>query len=150
MSNEARKQMDKALKECFVPELRKIGFKGSFPHFKRLDQDKLDLLMVQFYSAGGSFVVEIGQCEPEGYTNAKGYLTPATKVKVISVFPRLRLGSNPDAGVNDHWFKFNNPNYDSQEQHTYEHYQQVAKEAASFLNQANEWWALNKSKQKDA
>ncbi|WP_214721947.1 DUF4304 domain-containing protein [Exiguobacterium sp. s192] len=30
-----RKKMKTAIKEVIVPELRKHGFKGSYPHFRR-------------------------------------------------------------------------------------------------------------------
>lgn len=37
-----------ALKAVFVPVLRERGFKGSFPHFRRIRPDRIDLLTVQF------------------------------------------------------------------------------------------------------
>jgi hypothetical protein len=146
MSNQARKDMEKALKEYFTPQIREVGFKGFFPHFRRQSPDQLDLLSFQFFSSGGSFIIEIGCCEKEGLTNSIGKLTPANKVNVGKVWPRLRLGSTPETNQNDHWFKFNNLNYETQETHEFEHYKKVANNAASFLHQAENWWALNKSK----
>ena len=144
MATESRKNMEQALKEFFVPELRALGFKGSFPHFRRIAENSIDLLTFQFYSAGGSFVVEIGQCPLEGFTNAVGILTPANEVTVAHVFPRLRLGSSHEAGKSDHWFEFGEPNYVPAKTYTREHYQLVAKTAASFIpNQASTWWAAH-------
>ena len=44
MATESRKNMEQALKEFFVPELRALGFKGSFPHFRRIAENSIDLL----------------------------------------------------------------------------------------------------------
>lgn len=60
--SEARKKMNEALKEIVVPILREKGFKGSFPHFRRVSGKYLDLLTFQFSQWGGQFVVEIGKC----------------------------------------------------------------------------------------
>jgi hypothetical protein len=100
MTNDSRKSMEKALKEIFVLDLKKNGFKGSFPHFRRVTIDSIDLLTFQFYSSGGSFVIEIAQCPAEGFRNASGVLTPPDKVQVKHVWPRLRLGAKPEQGIN--------------------------------------------------
>lgn len=50
--------MKKALNEQVIPLLRKVGFKGSYPHFRRIVDDKVDL--VSFMSPGifgGGFCV---------------------------------------------------------------------------------------------
>ena len=51
---EHRERMTSAFKSRFVPALRKRGFVGSFPHFRRLLPDRVDYLMVQFYSVGAA------------------------------------------------------------------------------------------------
>ena len=145
MTNEARKSMDKALKEILVPRIRAEGFKGSYPHFRRDDGGKLDLLMIQFYSSGGSFVVEIAQCDAEGFATGWGACIEPGRVRVADVWPRLRLGSKPEEGINDHWFEFNRPNYEHQIAHNLTHYETIAQEVVElFLDQAEQWWALNK------
>ena len=63
MNNE---EMKRALKETFVPALRTAGFKGSLPHFRRLRENQIDLLTVQFDKWGGGFVFEILKCGIEG------------------------------------------------------------------------------------
>nr|WP_268888411.1 DUF4304 domain-containing protein [Heyndrickxia shackletonii] len=40
--------MISALKKIVVPELRERGFKGSFPHFRRIFENKIDLITFQF------------------------------------------------------------------------------------------------------
>jgi hypothetical protein len=66
--SEHSERMMSALKTRFVPALRERGFVGSFPHFRRRLTNRVDYLMVQFYSAGGSFVVEVGRTGPDGFT----------------------------------------------------------------------------------
>ncbi len=51
-------RMKRALNEQVIPLLRKAGFKGSYPHFRRIADDKVDL--VSFMSSGifgGGFCV---------------------------------------------------------------------------------------------
>jgi Domain of unknown function (DUF4304) len=76
---EHRERMMSAFKTRFVPALRKRGFVGSFPHFRRRLPDRIDYLMVQFYSEGGSFVVEVGRTGPEGFTDGRGKTCPSTR-----------------------------------------------------------------------
>jgi hypothetical protein len=59
-----------------VPELRNKGFKGSFPHFRSISEDKIDLLTFQFDRYGGGFVIEVGVCSPEGITHSWGEKVP--------------------------------------------------------------------------
>ncbi len=42
--SEARDKMIAALKEIVLPTLRNMGFRGSFPHFRRERDEQLDLL----------------------------------------------------------------------------------------------------------
>jgi len=60
--SEARDKLIAALKEIVLPTLRNMGFRGSFPHFRRERDEQLDLLTFQFSRWGGSFVVEIAYC----------------------------------------------------------------------------------------
>ena len=48
--NEDKKSMNKALNEIVVPELRKRGLKGSFPHFRRIMETQIHLLTFQLHS----------------------------------------------------------------------------------------------------
>jgi hypothetical protein len=63
-----RNKMVAALKAEVVPQLRKNGFSGSFPHFRRIGPTKTDCVTFQFDKWGGGFVVEIG----EGPTDTDG------------------------------------------------------------------------------
>jgi hypothetical protein len=87
--------------------LRDMGFRGSFPHFRRARGLQLDLLVFQFSRWGGSFVVELGYCPVGGYTSLSGEHYPPNKVQVhhLHYQQRLRLGSRRPE-VADHWFQF--------------------------------------------
>jgi hypothetical protein len=63
-----RDEMIKALKSILVPLLREKGFKGSFPHFRRLLETRIDLISFFFDKYGGGFIVEIGASPVNGFT----------------------------------------------------------------------------------
>lgn len=60
MSTE-RDKMISSLNKFFVPELRKLNFKGSFPHFRRIENDITNLITFQFDRDGGGFVIELAK-----------------------------------------------------------------------------------------
>lgn len=134
--------MTSALKTVLVPELRKRGFKGSLPHFYRASQTRVDFLTVQFRSSGGSFVTEAAKSGPNGVESGVGSDLPISKLNAQHFWPRLRLGSNPAAGINDHWFEFAPRNYDPpQPLQPAMHYESVAREVVAYLDsQAEGWW----------
>ena len=74
-----REKIDAALKEHVVPVLRSMGFKGSFPHFRRNTGQQIDLLTFQFDKHGGGFVVEVAVSPTEGVTLHWGEQIPAAK-----------------------------------------------------------------------
>jgi Domain of unknown function (DUF4304) len=123
--------MDNALKEYLVPALRERGFKGSYPHFRRLLQDRVDLLTIQFDKNGGGFVVEISRCGVEGITTHWGKHVPAAKVTAwdLRADKRLRLKLKEGAGT-DAWFRFESGEY-----------RQVAEQILSRLVDADNYWA---------
>ena len=140
--NEERKEMDRALKEAFIPELRNRGFKGSMPHFRRILKDRVDYLTIQFNSAGGGFVVEIAKSGPNGIESGFGSELSVQKLSVQYFGKRLRLGSKPEEGIRDHWFEFGRKSYEGPGPiQPYEHYLGVAKSVVPFLDaQAEAWW----------
>jgi hypothetical protein len=134
--------MTSALKNRLVPELRRRGFKGTFPHFHRALATRVDFLIVQFNSAGGSFVVEIAKCGPNGIVEGFGSELPVGRLNVQFFRDRLRLGSDTTAGRSDHWFEFGRRMYDPpQPTEPADHYQNVAMSVVPFLaTQAERWW----------
>lgn len=128
MSSE-RDAMINSLKNTVIPELRKKGFKGSFPHFYRKTETHADLLMFQFSLWGGVLYVEISKCSSEGHKDVSGEFRLLNKMKVYYIGDptgshRYRLGE----GVKD-MFEFNEVNAD-----------QVAFEVKESLEEAEEWW----------
>ncbi|WP_096271169.1 DUF4304 domain-containing protein [Paucisalibacillus globulus] len=127
MSSSERDNMIIELKNMVVPELRNKRFKGSFPHFRRISEDKIDLITFQFDRYGGGFVVEVGVCPPEGFTQSWGEKVPPYKVTVHDIDDRLRLKQN-----DGQWFR-----YDVDVENIYEH---VAKDVLNHLYEAEEYW----------
>jgi hypothetical protein len=124
-----RDEMISAIKEHVVPHLRAKGFKGSFPHFRRVSTSRIDLLTFQFDKWGGGFVVEIAQCGPEGVTMYWGRKIIPAKVTAHDVDRRLRLGSSSES--EDHWFRFDS----GQDTHD------VALGVIPWIDgQAEKWW----------
>lgn len=68
--------MTNALKKMVVTYLRENGFKGAFPHFRRHNENHMDLITFQFNRYGGSFVVELAFCPAEGITTSWGEVIP--------------------------------------------------------------------------
>ncbi len=132
--------MEQALKSVVVPELRSRGFRGSFPHFRRPSETRIDLLMFQFHSSGGSFVVELATCSVDGVRTYWGKIVPHNKITVINVNERLRLGSG---GHGDHWFVFGKRSYESGSETVAppERYQEVAEQVRSLIGTEGErYW----------
>jgi hypothetical protein len=124
--------MISSLKKVFVPALRERGFKGSFPHFRRIGKSQIDLLTVQFDRHGGGFVIEISKCAPEGIVTPWGAQLPPNRVRAWDLHPndRRRLGS-PRPGEDGHWFRFDNGTSPDA----------VATSAVLFLSEADLWWS---------
>ena len=126
-----RDAMTAALKETLVPALRARGFKGSLPHFRRIGEERVDLLTVQFDRHGGGFIVEISRCGSTGVTTACGKHIPATKVTAHDLHPdkRHRLGS-PGPGIDGRWFRFDDGTP----------IPAVSKSLIDHLAEADRWW----------
>ena len=105
--SDSRDRMLAALRDVVVPVLRDMGFSGSFPHFRRIRESQIDLLTFQFNRYGGSFVVEVAFCDPDGFTTHYGKHISPNKLRAHDIHPRqrLRLGSHPPEEA-DHWFYY--------------------------------------------
>jgi hypothetical protein len=101
-----RKAMIATLKQVVIPRLRALGFQGSFPHFRRLNEDRTDLLLFQFDKYGGGFVVELGTSPPGDFVTSWDEHIPAKKLEVSYLEPdqRHRLGAVSKG--EDHWFRY--------------------------------------------
>jgi hypothetical protein len=137
----AREKMNAALKSVAVPVLRERGFKGSFPHFRRLHSVHVDLVVFQFNKYGGSFVVEIACLTHEqlkSHWNANLSLANAT---VYDANKRHRLGA---LSGKDHWFVYGKQNDEPGHQavEPTEVYEHIASQVASlFQAEGEQWWS---------
>jgi len=110
--SDATEQMKKMLKQIVVPRLRERGFAGSFPHLRRRRAERIDLLTFQFDRHGGGFVIEIGQCPPDGYTTYWGKQIAADKVTAWDLPPKERARVQPQTGSGkDSWFRFDDSTF---------------------------------------
>ncbi|WP_214742485.1 DUF4304 domain-containing protein [Exiguobacterium sp. s48] len=96
MLSQQRKDMIAFLKREVVPYLRSHQFQGSFPHFRRMQSDRIDLVTFQFNRHGGSFIVELAQAPPSGFQTYWGEQISPQKMTAhdIDVDARRRLGSH--------------------------------------------------------
>lgn len=90
-----REEMDAALKSLAVPLLREMGFRGSYPHFRRLLQHRVDALGFQFSNWGPQFYIELGVSSIHGTTMLDGAHYPAKNIKYYQCLDRKRIGKLP-------------------------------------------------------
>lgn len=111
MKNNIRASMDAALKEIVLPVLRNLGFKGSFPHFRRFNERSVDLLTFQFEKWRGGFIVEIACGSIDGFTTPWGAHIPAKKLTAQDLHPNDRKRIQPhEGGGTENWFRFDDGN----------------------------------------
>jgi hypothetical protein len=130
MMHNHRIEMDRALRDSVVPVLRRAGFKGTFPHYRRIIPKAVDLLTFQFDRNGGGFVIEIGRSDSNGYTNAWGKHIAPTKVSAWDLHPyqRYRIQPVPGGGT-ESWFRFDHGQT-----------QAVVLRVLEALEDAEAWW----------
>ncbi|WP_184549192.1 DUF4304 domain-containing protein [Mucilaginibacter sp. FT3.2] len=142
MGKERRLRMNDAIKTITIPFLRAQGFKGSFPHFRRMKDDRINLLTFQFSLSSPKFVVEISNCSPKGIARSWGNPVKPSNCTAHDMHRRLRLGNSRNEG--DHWFDF------SKDVLWGNIYQQKAKEIIELWQQAEVWWAEDPHDQRNA
>jgi len=138
----SRPIMDRMLKEIFVPELRARDFTGSFPHFRRIRSDRIDLVTVQYSRYGGEFVVELSQCGPEGVMADRGRAAPPDKVTAHHLFSPDRYRLSFRLGGRGQWFVFDDDLHAVATESAIEAAcAQTAKAVLdAFSRQAEPWW----------
>jgi len=124
---EKRKLMDNALKEQFVPKLKQVGFKGSYPQFRRFNNKSIDIIGIQFSQWGAQFYLEIAKAPSDGITLLDGkHFAPKT-VKHYHTGNRFRIGDLP--------FDYDN-----------EDINKIAQKAIDSLVEGENWW-IDKEKE---
>jgi uncharacterized protein DUF4304 len=137
METSPKKEMEKALAEIVIPVLRQIGFKGSFPHFRRFTNDRINLLTFQFDRHGGGFVIEIVNAKLEDFTTSWGKKIEQKKLIAHNFYKRKRIQSNINTpnSLTEDWFR-----YDGEESSTPSIYATVCKDVLSKFSIAEEYW----------
>jgi hypothetical protein len=109
MSKE-RNLMIKELKLVVIPHLKGLGFKGIFPHFRRINKKRIDLLTFQFDKYGGGFVIEIAKYPHENFITYWGKKIPPDKLKAFDLDAmkrhRLWCKDTKSKWASDYWFKY--------------------------------------------
>ena len=92
-----------AIKIHVVPDLRKRGFSGSFPHFRRITVTSTHLITFQFDKyASGNFVVELAKAPAGDFQMYWGEIVPVKKLTAHHINDRFRL---PTSSSTSHcWF----------------------------------------------
>jgi hypothetical protein len=134
----SRDLMIDALKRIAIPPMRSIGFRGSFPYFRRTLRGEVHLLTFQFDKWGGGFIVEIGHAPASVFTTTWGKQILPDKLRTtdLPLSHRVRLSPEVSPGK-DYWFRFDlqpplpkGMTYDN-----------VAMHVVELLPQAESWWA---------
>jgi uncharacterized protein DUF4304 len=131
-----RKTMERALREGCVPELRRLGFKGSFPDFYRESGGFISLVNFQFYSAGGSFCINLSFTDSD---RNNVYFRPGTdtrKLRISQTTDRYRLGGAGD----DRWFSFGKTSYGEYRGTPVAPGELVATINELFVTEGEQWW----------
>jgi len=135
-----RKKLDTALKKILIPFLREKGFKGSVPHFRRFQNDRINLLTFQHSLYDTKFVIEIANCPIEGTRMHWGEEIQPNKCTAHHMTDRLRLGSIKNK--RDYWFDFGLVLIVG------DVYSKTANEIISLWNEAENWWKEDPYKQR--
>jgi hypothetical protein len=138
MNDTDKKEMIRSLQEFVIPALRKLNFKGSFPHFKRITIDRINLLTFQFDKRGGGFVIEIANCKTEGFTTSWGLEIKTNKLNVFDLNKRKRIQSNmkTENSATEDWFR-----YDKKQTYGNNNvYRNICDEVLSKFDIAEDYW----------
>lgn len=131
-----RQTMERALRNGCVPELRRLGFKGSFPDFYRESDGFILLINFQFYSAGGSFCINLSFTDAD---RNNVYFRPDTeprKLRVSQTTERHRLGGDGQ----DKWFSFGKTSYGEYRGTPIPPDELVRTINDLFVTEAERWW----------
>ncbi|MFE1245755.1 DUF4304 domain-containing protein [Fictibacillus sp. NPDC058756] len=129
-----RDEMIKVLKSILIPLLREKGFKGTFPHFRRRLDTRIDLFSIFFDKYGGGFIVEIGASPINGFSIKGGPSIPPDKVNTTHHVPYTRLEPTEE---HDSFRYDEEPVPDNI-------YEKLVYEVVSLLPKAEEWWNSDK------
>ncbi|UAB83773.1 DUF4304 domain-containing protein [Zunongwangia sp. SCSIO 43204] len=138
MSKE-RDKMIKYLKEITIPELRNRNFKGSFPHFRKIENGKTNLLTFQFDRNGGGFVIEIANFNKSEFKTHWGKIIPLNKLTAHDLNERQRIYPNTltEKHGTDSWFRYDKSKLDKV-------YITLAQKVVERIPIMEQYWTENK------
>jgi hypothetical protein len=128
--------MRKAFRKHLVPALVAAGFVGKSIHFMRLRDDSQDLLSIQYWKYGGSFILEFGRRDRGPLHTAWGPVIPEESLEVayLPVGDRARLQER-DAPPDDTFAGFSFADFGED----VAKYERLALRVASDLPQVDAW-----------
>jgi hypothetical protein len=119
------------LKSTVISKLRAQGFKGSYPHFRRFVENRVDLLTFQHDKWGGGFVIEIAHAPAEGVTTDWGQAISANRITAHDLHPNARKRIQPREGPGtDSWFRYDQGQFGA-----------CAEQVLELLPRAEAWWS---------
>ncbi|MGY5353429.1 DUF4304 domain-containing protein [Wenyingzhuangia sp. IMCC45467] len=138
MSTE-REKMIKSLKEIFIPELRNRNFKGSFTHFRKIENGKINLLTFQFDRNGGGFIIELANWNESEFKTDFGKIISINKLTAHDLNERQRIYPNSLTEKNgtDSWFRYGNPK-------SAQTYESLARKVIERIPLMEQYWTDNK------
>jgi hypothetical protein len=129
-----RTKMINALKEIFVPEIKILGFTGSFPHFRKIEKEVTNLITFQFDRNGGGFIIEIANYKGDEFKFGSKII-PLNKLDAHYINKRKRIYPNSDDEPNgtDDWFR-----YDKNQG-----FENIAEKVVSRIPKMEKYWSEN-------
>jgi hypothetical protein len=98
-----------SFKSILIPALARRGFRGKRSTFRRSGPDYLDLLTIQYWKYGGSFILEFGRTSRGDFQTSLGPVIPEDKMDVVHLLPTSRARLEERDSIPDdifHGFKF--------------------------------------------
>lgn len=136
MSSEKDK-MIKSLNEIFIPELRNRNFKGSFPHFRKTENGKTNLLTFQFDRYGGGFIIELANWKEPEFKTYWGKLIPLNKLNAHDLFERrIYPNSASEENGTESWFRFDG----KKDLNIENRFELIAKSLINRIPKMEEYW----------
>ncbi len=138
MSTE-RNKMIKSLKEIVIPEIRNRGFKGSFPHFRKTEGGKTNLLTFQFDRNGGGFIIELANWSKSEFKTHWGKIIPLKELTAHDLNERQRIYPNllTERNGTDSWFRYGKPK-------SKKNYDKLAQKVVERMPVMEQYWSENK------
>jgi hypothetical protein len=109
-------KMNLSLEKLVIPILRKNGFSGSIPHFRRIKEDSIDLITFQTDRNGGGFVIELAKSKNGMFKTYFGKEIYPSKLTAHDLDKRIRIHPKGllENSSTDDWFRYDGNNLDKE------------------------------------